>query len=182
MLKHSFVVFFAIMIVACAGVQVQHTTDEQETDRSAKYLVFPFRNPSYKGVEFSGVGSRFTRSFVSHCSSYRLDVVSIFNDDFQSSKDIDVSQALTYAKGKNADFIITGQVTRWIDRATEWSGKRDFAGLEVFVREANSGKVVFTAELLQHSNIFWSGTPDDYVTSLSKAMAKKFLGIEKTSR
>jgi hypothetical protein len=152
MLKHSFVVFFAIMIVACAGVQVQHTTDEQETDRSAKYLVFPFRNPSYKGVEFSGVGSRFTRSFVSHCSSYRLDVVSIFNDDFQSSKDIDVSQALTYAKGKDADFIITGQVTR------------------------------FTAELLQHSNIFWSGTPDDYVTSLSKAMAKKFLGIEKTSR
>lgn len=103
----------------------------------------------------------------------------IFNEKFQASKDINTLDALAYAKENEANFIITGQVTKWIDRATEWSMKRDFLGLSIFVREVSSGNIVFTLEMQEHSNIFWSGTPDDFVDSLSKAMALKLLSAEK---
>jgi len=138
-------------------------------------MIFPFRNPSFGGREFPGVGMRFTNSFMVACTSYGLTIVAAFGEKFQSSKDINVLAALTYARRKRADFVITGQVTKWIDRPTEWTGKRDFAGLAIFVYEVSSGSLMFSGEVQQHSNIFWSGTPDDFVGSLSRAMAEKFI-------
>jgi len=108
-----------------------------------------------------------------------LTVLPVFDERFQPSKDINILDALAYAKENEANFIITGQVTKWIDRATAWSGKRDFAGLAIFVRDVSSGSIVFASEMQEHSNIFWSGTPDDFIHSLARAMAEKLLGIEK---
>ncbi len=179
MIKRILVIFWIFIITGCAGIQHVHTSSNIQIDKSKKYLVFPFRDPSFKEKEFSGVGSRFTNKFAASCADYGLNVLPVFNERFQPSKDINILDALAYAKENGANFIITGQVTKWIDRATEWSGKRDFAGLVIFVRDVSSGSILFTSEMQEHSNIFWSGTPDDFIDSLSRAMAAKLLGIEK---
>jgi len=163
----------------CAGLQVVHTTPKYQFDKSKRFLVFPFRDPSYKDKEIAGTGGRLTNPFAAACSQYGLNIIPIFNDKFQPSKNVNILDAIAYAKENGVDFIITGQVTKWVDRATEWSGKRDFLGLAIFVRDVGTGKIVFSAELQEHSNIFWSGTPDDFTHSLSRAIAEKFLGIEK---
>ena len=48
------------LVVGCAGVR---------TDNTAKYNVFPFRNPSYQDREFSDVGMRFTNAFAAACAT-----------------------------------------------------------------------------------------------------------------
>ncbi len=179
MIKQIFIIFMAIMVTGCAGMQIVHTSANYQIDKTKKYIVFPFRDPSFKDKEFPGIGTRFTNKFVAACAEYGLNIIPIFNDKFKSSKDINILDAVSYAKENGANFIITGQVSKWIDRATEWSGKRDFAGLAIFVRDVSSGSIVFTSEMQEHSNIFWSGTPDDFIDSLSRAMAAKLLGIEK---
>lgn len=178
MIKRIFSILTIFVITGCAGIQNVQTSSNIQIDKSKKYLVFPFKDPSFGGKEFSGVGSRFTNKFAASCAEYGLNVIPIFNDKFQPSRDVNILDALAYAKENGANFIITGQVTKWIDRATEWSGKRDFAGLSIFVRDVSSGNIVFTSEIQENSNIFWSGTPDDFVDGLSKAMAAKLLGIE----
>jgi len=175
MIKRILTLLLAIMIIGCAGIQTVHITPKYQADRSKKYILFPFRNPSFRGREFPGVGMRFTNSFMMACKSYGLSMIPTFGEKFQSSKDIDILAALAYARQKQADFIITGHVTKWIDRPTEWTGKRDFAGLAVFVYEVASGNFVFSGEVQQHSNIFWSGTPDDFVDSLSRALAERLI-------
>jgi hypothetical protein len=176
MIKRMFIVLCLFILLGCAGTQDVHTTTNIQIDKSQRYIVYPFRDPSFEEHEFPGVGSRFTNKFVAACANYGLNAIPIFTDKFQPNKDINILDALAYAKENGADFIITGQVTKWIDRATEWSSKRDFAGLEIFVREVTSGNIVFTTEMEEHSNMFWSGTPDDFVDSLSRAMAAKFTG------
>lgn len=181
--------FFAFIIVGCAGIDVIHTTPKYQVDKSAKYIVFPFRDPYLiresktiqtitDKAEFPGVGRHFTHKFVALCSSYGLDVTPIFNDKFKSSEDINIVDALSYAKEQRANFIITGQVTKWIYRATFHSHKRNYAGLEIFVRNVDSGKIVFTAELEEHNNVFWTVIPDEFVDSLTQAMVVKFIGTE----
>lgn len=184
MSKHNFIlIFLALFIITgCAGVQNIQTSSNIQIDKSKKYIVFPFRDPSFGVREFSGVGSRFTNTFVAACSNYGLNVLPIFNERFQANKDINILEALSYAKDNEAEFIITGQVTKWIDRATEWTGRRDFAGLSIVVREVKSNNIIFSSEMQEHSNMFWSGTPDDFINSLSRAMASRFLGIENTNR
>lgn len=178
MIKRIFNIFLIVIFTGCAGVQTIHTSSNTQIDKSKKYLVFPFRDPSYNGKEFLGVGSRFTNKFAASCADFGLNVIPVFNEKFQASKDINILDAIAYAKENGANFIILGQVTKWIDRATEWSGKRDFAGFSIFVRDVSTGNIVFTSEMQEHSNIFWSGTPDDFVDSLSRAMVAKLLGIE----
>lgn len=175
MINRIFIILSLVIITGCAGTQNIHTNANIQIDKSKKYLVFPFRDPSFEENEFPGVGSRFTNKFVAACAGYGFNVIPIFNDKFQPNKDINILDALTYAKENDANFIITGQVTKWVDRATEWSAKRDFAGLEIFIREVSSGNIIFSSEIQEHSNIFWSGTPDDFIDSLSRAMVDKLL-------
>jgi hypothetical protein len=181
MTKQVVAILVSVLIAGCAGIETIHITSRYQLDKSEKYILFPFRDPSFKERELSGVGSRFTNRFAAACTEYGLKIVSVFNEKFQSTKDVDISNAIVYAKQNGANFIITGQVTKWIDRPTEWSGKRDFAGLATTVRTVNTGDIVFSAELEEHSNIFWSGTPDDFVDSLSRAIARKFMEIHAIS-
>jgi hypothetical protein len=178
MTKQVVAILVSVLIAGCAGIETIHIISRYQLNKSEKYILFPFRDPSFNEREFPGVGSRFTNRFTAVCAEYGLKIVPAFSEQFQSGKDVNISNAILYAKQSGANFIITGQITKWIDRTTEWSGKRDFAGLAIFVRAVNTGDIVFSAELEEHSNIFWSGTPDDFVGSLSKAIAAKFLEIQ----
>lgn len=178
MINKMLIFSLIIVIAGCAGIQVIHTTSTTKIDKSGKYIVFPFRDPSFKDKEFPGVGARFTNAFASACGEFGLNATPVFTDEFKSTKDINILDAIAYAKKNNFKYMITGQITKWVDRATEWSGKRDFAGLSVSVREVDTGNLIFSSELQEHSNIFWSGIPDDFISSLSRAMAAKMLGIE----
>jgi hypothetical protein len=181
MTRQIMAILISTLIAACAGIETKHIISKYQLDKSERYILFPFRNPSYRDKECPGVGGRFTNRFIAACTEYGLKILSVSSEKFQSTKDVDISNAIVFAKENGANFIITGQVTKWIDRPTEWSGKRDFAGLAITVRAVNTGDIVFSAELEEHSNIFWSGTPDDFVDILSREMARKFMEIHAIS-
>ena len=169
------------LIGGCAGISAEN---------SAKYDVFPFRNPSYQDTEFSDVGMRFTNAFTAACAKHSLDVTIVMDDQFESSKDTNVQEALVYARETGADYIIYGYVTKWVDKPTLLTSERDFAGLSIFVRSVESGEVVFSSEIQAHGIRFsrhgsgisqlgldYTGATVNLVQSLSTEMAEKFLGI-----
>jgi hypothetical protein len=169
------------LVVGCAGVR---------TDNTAKYNVFPFRNPSYQDREFSDVGMRFTNAFAAACATRSLDVTVVTNEQFDSSKDTNVQDAITYAMETGADYIIYGYVTKWVDKPTLLTSERDFAGLSIFVRSVESGEVVFSSEMQAHGirysshgsgvsqlGLDYTGARVNLIQSLSTEMAEKFLGM-----
>jgi hypothetical protein len=169
------------VVVGCAGISI---------DNTAQYNVFPFRNPSYQDREFSDVGMRFTNAFAAACAKHSLDVTIVMNDQFDSSKDTNVQDALVYAKDTGADYIIYGSVTKWVDRPTLLTSDRDFAGLRIIVRSVESGEVVFSSEIQAHGirysrdvsgisqlGLGYSGVRVNLVQGLSTEMAEKFLGM-----
>ena len=173
------------LIGGCAGIGADSTADI-----TAKYYVLPFRNPSYQDREFSGVGMRFTNAFAAACAKHSLDVTIVMNDQFDSSKDTNVQDALVYAMETGADYIIYGYVTKWADKPTLLTSERDFAGLSIFVRSVESGEVVFSSEIQAHgirysrhgSGMSQLGLPYtrarvNLVDSLSTEMAERFLGM-----
>ena len=169
------------VVIGCAGTSIGNT---------AKYTVFPFRNPSYQDREFSDIGMRFTNAFAAACAKHSLDVTIVTNDQFDSSKDTNVQDAIVYAKENGADYIIYGYVTKWVDRPTLLTSERDFAGLSIFVRFVESGEVVFSSEIKAHGirysrhvsgisqvGLEYTGARVNLVQSLSTEMAEKFLGM-----
>ena len=169
------------VVIGCAGTSIGNT---------AKYTVFPFRNPSYQDREFSDIGLRFTNAFAAACAKHSLDVTRVTNDQFDSSKDTNVQDAIVYAKENGADYIIYGYVTKWVDRPTLLTSERDFAGLSIFVRFVESGEVVFSSEIKAHGirysrhvsgisqvGLEYRGARVNLIQSLSTEMAEKFLGM-----
>ena len=170
-----------LLVVGCAGIHTENT---------AKYDVFPFRNPSYQDREFADVGMRFTNAFAAACARHSLDVTIVMNDQFDSSKNTNVQEALAYARESGADYIIYGYVTKWENKPTLLTSERDFAGLSIFVRSVESGEVVFSSEIQAHGirysrhgsgisqlGLDYTGARVDLVQSLSMEMAEKFLGL-----
>ena len=169
------------LVVGCAGVR---------PDNTAKYNVFPFRNPSYQDREFSDVGMRFTNAFAAACAKHSLDVTVVTNDQFDSSKDTNVQDALAYAMDGGADYIIYGYVTKWENKPTMLTSERDFAGLSIFVRSVESGEIVFSSEIQAHGIRYsrhgsgmsqfgseYKGPRVNLIQSLATEMAEKFLGM-----
>ena len=173
------------LIGGCAGISADSTADI-----TAKYYVFPFRNPSYQHRDFSGVGMRFTNAFAAACAQHSLDVTVVINDQFDSSKNTNVQDALTYAMDTGADYVIYGYVTQWVDKPTLLTSERDFAGLSIFVRSVESGEVVFSSEMQAHGirysshgsgvsqlGLDYTGARVNLIQSLSAEMAEKFFGM-----
>ena len=173
------------LIGGCAGIGADSTADI-----TAKYYVLPFRNPSYQDREFSDVGMRFTNAFAAACAKHSLDVTVVTNDQFDSSKNTNVQDAIIYAMETGADYIIYGYVTKWVDRPTSVTSERDFAGLSIFVRSVESGEVVFSSEMQAHGirysslgsgvsqlGLKYTGARVNIVQSLSTEMAEKFLDM-----
>ncbi len=169
------------LVVGCAGISTENT---------AKYEVFPFRNPSYQDREFSDVGMRFTNAFAAACARHSLDVTVVTNEQFDSSKDTNVQDALTYTMDTGADYIIYGYVTKWVNKPTLLTSERDFAGLSIFVRSVESGEVVFSSEVQAHGIRYsrhgsgmsqfgsdYKGPRVNLIQSLATEMAEKFLGM-----
>ena len=168
------------LAIGCAKVHTENT---------AKYDVFPFRNPSYQDREFSDVGMRFTNAFAAACAEYSLDVNVVLNEQFDSSKDTNVQKALVYARETGADYIIYGYVTKWENKPTMLTSEQDFAGLSIFVRSVESGEVVFSSEIQAHGirysrqgpgssnlGLHYTGTRVDLIRGIATEMAAKFLG------
>jgi hypothetical protein len=181
LLLSSVLSLMILLAVGCAGVRTENT---------AKYEVFPFRNPSYQDQEFSDVGMRFTNAFAAACAQHSLDVTIVMNHQFESSKDTNVQDALVYAMNTGADYIIYGAVTKWVNKPTMLTSEQDFAGLSIFVRSVESGEVVFSSEIQAHGirysrhgsgisqlGLDYTGARVNLVQSLSMEMAEKFLGM-----
>ena len=182
LLRSTVFLLMVFLVIGCAGVHTENTV---------KYVVFPFRNPSFQDREFSDVGMRFTNAFAAACARYSLDVTAVTNDQFDSSKDTNVQDALVYARETGADYIIYGYVTKWINRPTILTSERDFAGLSIFVRSVESEEVVFSSEIQAHGirysrhihiasqlGLAYRGPKVNLVQGLSTEMVEKFLGMD----
>ena len=182
MLKNNYkylpIALTLLILSACAGTEVIQQNRSERINPGSLIIAFPFRDPSLFEKKFPGIGGKFTQSFTAAASKYNIDIIPVSSDVFRSDQDLDVFTALEFAKEKNADYIVIGHVTKWVDRATEWSGKRDYAGLGISIRALNTGKIVATGEFEEYSNGLWSGTPDDFIVSLSQSAAEHFFGPE----
>jgi hypothetical protein len=158
-----------LALVACAGIGVPRRIGKTPVDVvSDRVAVFAFRDPSFDRERFPGVGGRITHAFANAAAPLGVVAIPVFTKQFRSDTEINMADALRYAVSQGARLVVTGEVTKWVDRATEWSGKRDFAALSVTVRDSVTGQVKASVVVEQHSNIFWSGTPDDYVQSVAE--------------
>jgi len=172
-------VFFVVLftVAACSSMGPVHVKRHSSVERDRKYLVFPFTNPvNSAGKEIKGIGEGLTVEFAAACAERGLNVSGINDDRFSSSDIVDEKEAVEYGMERDAAYVITGFVSRWVDYYDNFdSGMSDVAGFKISVRGVYSKKVAFSAEVRAKSGTFWRGTPDLFIKELAKEMAKVFL-------
>lgn len=174
----KFVCFIALMaIAACSSMGPVHVKRHSPVERDRKYLVFPFTNPvNSAGKDIAGIGERLTDEFAAVCAKQGLSI-SIVNDKrFSSSEIVNNRKAVEFAMGRDAAYVITGLVTRWVDYYDNYdSGMSDVAGFKISVRGVYSKKIAFSAEVRARSGTLWRGTPNLFIKELAKEMSRVFL-------
>jgi len=63
-----------------------------------------------------------------------------------SASSSDLQPLLEEGRKASAAYVVLGRIPIWEDNATEWSGKRDHAGVSLEMYEVATGKLVATAE------------------------------------
>ena len=172
MLKRLSAVAIMLVSLGCS-MQTSRVESRQPLDKSAKFVVMPFRDPLSDNYKSRGIGSLFSNSFATECLENGVNVFHSASPDFSSSKDIDQPAMLEYARRNGFDYIITGRVTVWVQGAAAWNMFRDYAGLEVTVWKIDDAKSVFTSQKVAHGNLFWIRKREDFIAGLSRDVAKE---------
>jgi len=149
-----FVLFFGLMTIGCAGLQANIDTGSKIAKSDKPILIFPFRNPYYKGQELRGVGESVASAIVSEVQAIGRNCDLVRNDEFKATDLINIDKACEYARQNNADIAIIGIVTEWIDGATNWSGKVDVAAVTVSAYDTESHKLMSSASGRQNGQWF----------------------------
>lgn len=123
---------------------------------SSIYVVTPL-DGSYDGTKYIGSGAEVARAFSTAFLKNGSDVVI---GNFCES----TLTAVEAAKSKGCAFVVIPTITRWEDRATEWSGIRDKMELFVKIVSVSDGSVVSSAEIKGKSR--WATLGGDHPTDL----------------
>lgn len=141
----SFVLLVGLLFQGCASLKANRDMGIKISKSEKRIIVFPFRNPYYKGMEIKGVGDNFAIALVSEIQSIGKTCELAEDDDFKANKSIKVDNACTYARQNGADIAIIGIVTEWLDGATQWSGTVDVAAINVNAYDTENCKLLSTA-------------------------------------
>ncbi|MBV6467704.1 MAG: hypothetical protein DCC43_10735 [Candidatus Brocadia sp.] len=144
---------FVIFIAGCASLKANRDMGMKISKAENKIMVFPFRNPYYKGKELEGVGDTFAISLVSEIQSTGR-TCELAEGDFKANKSITVDDACTYARQKGAGIAVTGVVTEWLDGATQWSGTVDVAAIAVNAYDTENCKLISSVSGRQNGQWF----------------------------
>lgn len=118
------------------------------------------------------VGIPFDATFkkeVAHNSGKQV-AEAIFNAFARNTRPVYISrspenlgEALDSARRVNADYVVYPTITRWEDRATEWSGRRDKLQMRVDLIELETSQVVYAKEIEATGKLMTDGgdTPAD---------------------
>lgn len=176
-MRKTILFIFILTFAACSSIGPAHIKRHSPVERNRKYIVFPFTDPvSRSGAELNGIGKQFANEFVSACAEEGLDIHMVNDKRFSSSEPVPTGDAIEYGAKKEAAYIITGQVIRWVDvRDSYTSGLSDLAAFRIVVRGVISKKIAFSGEVRAKSGTFWSGTPKLFVKRLAEEMAEVFL-------
>ena len=150
----SFVLLVGLVFQGCASLKANRDMGVKISKSENKIMVFPFRNPYYKGVELEGVGDTFAISLVSEIQSTGRTCELAESDDFKANKSVKVDDACAYAHQKGAGIAVIGVVTEWLDGATQWSGTVDVAAITVNAYNTENYKLISSASGRQNGQWF----------------------------
>jgi len=169
--------FLVFVLFGCTSIKPVHIRRHASFDSKGTYLVFPFTSPvSRDGKVVKGLGDNFTTHFITACKDEDLNVRLVNVRRFTSSRPIDPKEALEYASGTDANFIITGEVTRWVDYWDNYgSDSADLAGFKIEVLGVFSKRRSFTGEVVAKSGSLWRGSPREFIPGLAEEMVEVLL-------
>jgi hypothetical protein len=129
------------------------------------YVVTP-RDGSYNGKQYTGSGATVANAFSAALSRFASDVIV---GEFVES----ASSAAEAAKSRHCAYVLIPKITRWEDRATEWSGIRDKMELFVKIVNTSDGTVASSAEIKGKSR--WATFGGDHPEDLLKEPVEEWV-------
>ncbi len=158
----------AIFLTACQTTTVESASSaptKKLTRGTSIYVVTP-ADGSYGGKQYTGSGVAVSSAFEAALSRY---ADSVIVGERQGS----TAEAVAAAKEKKCAYAIIPKITRWEDRATEWSGIRDKMELFVKVVRVEDGAEMASAEVKGKSA--WATFGGDHPEDLLKAPVQEFV-------
>jgi hypothetical protein len=161
-----------ILIAVCLLTACQTATVEMSTvpfrklDRGVSVYVVTPADGSYGRRSYAGSGEFVSGSFGSALAPY---ADSVIIGQHQSS----TAEVLAAAREKRCVYVVIPEITRWEDRATEWSGIRDKMELFVKILRVEDGAEVASAEIKGRSA--WATFGGDHPQDLVMAPVKEFI-------
>lgn len=153
-MKKWLIVLMCLGVAGCAGLSANLNIGARILGVKQQVMVFPFRNPSYKGQELTGRGDAVTNAVWAELQKKGISASVAPNESFPATKLINPKAACRYGRENGADIVLLGVVSKWIDGATNWSGKRDFIGVTVIAYNTSNTRIVATASAQQNCSSF----------------------------
>ena len=166
-----------LLLHGCAGLQANLDGGRSISSSEIRAMVFPIRNPYYKGRQIGGIGDAFAAAVVSAIRSTGRACKLANSSDFTAEQSIDVNEACIYAHNNGWDIVITGIVTEWLDGATQWSGKVDVTAVTLYAHNSESHKLMASASGRQNGQwfTFVNAPTTRFLQPLSQAVVKSLL-------
>lgn len=93
----SFLWMVGLLLHGCAGLQTNLDGGKKISSSELRVMVFPLRNPYYKGRQIGGIGAAFATALVSAIQSTGRTCKLVDSSGFTANESIDVNEACLYA-------------------------------------------------------------------------------------
>ncbi len=147
MRKLIYLLVLSVLVSGCASVQITRTGKEAFTKKlnseDPVYIITP-ENGVYENKEYTGSGKMTANFLVLAFSRYSKQV--------EKSEGVEVLEVgLAKAKDKGFMYLVSPQILKWEDRATEWSGITDKVQVKVSLVDLSTGDIIDTVLIKGHS-------------------------------
>ena len=124
--------FFAMS--GCASTYEQHvvTNPASKLNVGSSILIATPADGAYGDEKYPGSGLATATAVRSAFARY--------SDNIAVSADCKDFECLNKGQATSYDYYVVPQILNWVDRATEWSGKKDTIEIKVTVYDAKDGK------------------------------------------
>jgi hypothetical protein len=138
MARTATLLLFIGILTGCAARYGNVETPVASPLEGKRVLVFSFQDPYYRGQQLRGVGEPFAVVFATKLRTAGVQADGTSREGFSTSSATDPGKACKHAADNGYDALVLGNVTEWIDGATQWSGRVDVAALSVTAFDAKT--------------------------------------------
>lgn len=163
-----FILVAVFSVTGCQTTTVESVSSSptKKLTRGANVYVVTPTDGSYNGKQYKGSGASVATAFEAALSRYADSV--IVGERRDSTADV-----VAAAKEKKCAYAVIPKISRWEDRATEWSGIRDKMELFVKIVRIEDGAEMVSAEIKGKSG--WATFGGDHPEDLLKAPVQEFV-------